>query len=671
MDFNMILDRFKGSNFIVYDGNETILNQVKERGTVNVWYTRKADMKTDPIRGIYTDFLKIIDNAIYVIIGSGNAGGSCAEDAAYRIFRDENNEKKIIIFHGYSEFVITPSSMVKQIYSGGSVVASIYGESKEKIVSLQHLMNLLKPQISIPVPLKDSDILSNNDIKDVLPYIHIWTRIKKEKSTTGIASIPLTDDMPTDVLTMSKKKQMDYDFSPIDSVVSWGQRKLLMAEIELLTEISSKGKGFIFVYIGAAPGEGKQSHIPFLLGLFLPYEPIFHLWDRRNRLNTIKESSNIRIIPSEFEDKSMIGDSEGFFTDAVAQRYLEKYGKDNKIVLISDIRDVSTKEAIKNDMEMQQRWVEVMQPYASHLKFRIPENNESYSYLDGNILTQAWARMKSSETRLLSYRPYAKVIYNGNDYSRSMAYFNNITRMNSYNMGKIANIPGRYIHDIEDGLCTCHDCAREIQIIARYLTMRGQSINEKILVNFVRAITKSTGTTRSLWVHTAPQVGPGDRKMVLLFKKYPTDIVGYQKILDTAILWAKQQSSEPIGDVIISDDSLDNLSITNIGRMLVYADDISADMALSYLLDKKPAIPLIVETEESATFASIIQGKKYPIVVDFHTDFIRNYNPAEDKKGITGRIQYELFLRDYKISGQKRDIWNHLLLYVFAHMNIK
>lgn len=48
------------------------------------------------------------------------------------------------------------------------------------------------------------------------------------------------------------------------SVVHWGQRKLLLHEIELLTQCVSLQDKALLVYAGAAPG----AHITFLASLF-------------------------------------------------------------------------------------------------------------------------------------------------------------------------------------------------------------------------------------------------------------------------------------------------------------------------------------------------------------------------------------------------------------------
>jgi hypothetical protein len=107
------------------------------------------------------------------------------------------------------------------------------------------------------------------------------------------------------------------------------------------------GRGFIIVYVGSAPG----SHIPHLLNLFARYGVTAHLWDRRERFD-IPESGVIRIIPPEFTDPAMTGDTEGFFTDVVADNYVRTYGRDNRLIFVSDIRDASEEEAIDRDMQM-------------------------------------------------------------------------------------------------------------------------------------------------------------------------------------------------------------------------------------------------------------------------------------------------------------------------------
>lgn len=173
------------------------------------------------------------------------------------------------------------------------------------------------------------------------------------KMVTGGKAIVLTDDYP----------QREYkSIKDIQSNLHWGQRKLLLSEIDFLINRPN-----LVVYAGAANGH----HIGILLDMF-PNE--FHLYD-----------------PSPF-NSSLLGK---VFTDEVAKHYINK-----DIIFISDIRsysdidDIMEKHVIKNMLD-QQRWVEIMKPVASMLKFRLPypRDNvpEDFEYLNDEIKFQCWA----------------------------------------------------------------------------------------------------------------------------------------------------------------------------------------------------------------------------------------------------------------------------------------
>lgn len=126
------------------------------------------------------------------------------------------------------------------------------------------------------------------------------------------------------------------------TVNHWGQRKLLLSEIEFLTEHGSPG--CIVIYAGAAPG----THIPYLVKLF-PEVQTFVLYD-----------------PADFNvtNSERIEVNQGFFTDEVASRLKERFRNDS-VLFISDIRTADPKvmseeeveENVVSDMTMQMGWV--------------------------------------------------------------------------------------------------------------------------------------------------------------------------------------------------------------------------------------------------------------------------------------------------------------------------
>lgn len=136
-----------------------------------------------------------------------------------------------------------------------------------------------------------------------------------------------------------------YFFIPHEerTVIHWGQRKLLMSEIEFLTEyynLFSENK-YLLVYAGSAPG----THIPFLSYLFpnlyfLLYDPA----------------------PFNIESNEKITIRNEFFLDETVEEL--KLRNDNYL-FISDIRTANPhimeeeeiEYCIQKDMNMQMNWV--------------------------------------------------------------------------------------------------------------------------------------------------------------------------------------------------------------------------------------------------------------------------------------------------------------------------
>jgi hypothetical protein len=190
-----------------------------------------------------------------------------------------------------------------------------------------------------------------------------------------------------------------------------GQLKLFFTELYFLTKCSEPGDTVL--YIGAAPGYHTNKLIEMFPDL------TWHLYDPRK----------FEIQPS---DKVKIHNQ--FFTDKDAQNYSDK----SNLLFMSDIRNQEiarnlhksmTKEeqkAVDNivdeDMIRQKRWVEIMKPKYSYLKFRLPYLKREYSYLDGTIYLQPYSPM-ATETRLLVDKLNV-IDYDSFDYDQKIAYFN-------------------------------------------------------------------------------------------------------------------------------------------------------------------------------------------------------------------------------------------------------
>ncbi|GAB5358011.1 hypothetical protein AAMO2058_000422300 [Amorphochlora amoebiformis] len=244
------------------------------------------------------------------------------------------------------------------------------------------------------------------------------------------------------------------------TVNHWGQRKLLMSEIEFLTRCVSQGKSYTVVYAGAAPG----SHINFLAELypqcsFVLIDPAPFLAYKSNRVTIIREYMRREV--------------------AIALKCC------SNILFISDIRTgcprvmnpSEVENRIKVDNEMQSEWIEIMNPLASLLKFRCPYYDEEehklqlqrtpkgdkdtylyYNYYKGDIYLPVWGGQSTTECRLFVPHRRERTDYNTKRYQNQCFYFNTETRV-SY-----------YPHSIESpGLCHCFDCRSEVKILTDYV----------------------------------------------------------------------------------------------------------------------------------------------------------------------------------------------------------
>lgn len=703
MDLETILDRFKEKQFILYGGDQSFLERLGSRVNVMVWFTSREDEASIPPKNSYDKLLEVVTDAVYIIVGHGYAAGRKAEIVSTSILRSPNNLTKIIIWHGYPGFVVgqenghTLTRVSKEIYKDGCVVAP----EDDHVGILQEAAKILGKELTIPVPLDTNLILPDGplypQIEDLMPYIHLVSKLGDLTRESGEPTVPSTVmDMPIDRINIGLMNTMPYAPSVMTSAVAWGQRKLLITEIEMMIEIirhditrGGDGKGFILVYIGAAPG----SHVPRFMELFAArYRPTIHLWDRRSRFDNI-EGPGITIIPEEFKDPD--APEEGFFTDKTANIYRDTYGPNNRIILISDIRDRASEEAVMADMELQRRWVEILQPYACYLKFRPPYNGvQTMEYIDGTIFTQAWSRVKSTETRLLAYRPYVSRSYDVPTYDETMSYLNMETRMQSYHMGNVVESTfhaysglarpmsdiGPWIPDVADGLCTCHDCAREVQVMSKYLGLMKVQPSQRSMISLVASNTRasrprdSEGNLRTLWYNVHPKVPPSDRRILLIYRSIPGD----RSILSTewskdwmAYLKSHGKEDEQSNLINISATDLDHVVVSNAATIFMYADDLSKEQVFSYLISKTPYIPTIISRGQNNALTimkEVLRGKAqdYITMVDFHTDFIMDYNREQDI-GNAGIQQFNRFLLAYEVSDKKMSIHDQLILYIIAN----
>lgn len=220
----------------------------------------------------------------------------------------------------------------------------------------------------------------------------------------------LTDNFP--------RSKWSSKIKPNPPNTHWGQVKLTLAEIRFLNSIRGD-EPKIVVYAGAAAGY----HIPLLSKMFP--DILFILYDPAKF--GINPTSNI-IIRQEM------------FTDEIAKLY-----HNMDVIFISDVRtdedDPKTfEENVHKNNIMVEKWINIMNPKCSSLKFRFPYpvsdslQDTNYEFLDGEIYFQQFAPSVSTETRLIINQEnnYSKKVYDTKDYEEKMFYFNTKYRNRSF-----------------------------------------------------------------------------------------------------------------------------------------------------------------------------------------------------------------------------------------------
>lgn len=232
------------------------------------------------------------------------------------------------------------------------------------------------------------------------------------------------------------------------TVEHWGQRKLLLAEVEFLTEVSKPGD--LVLYAGAAPG----THINYLSEFLFP------------------ELRWVLVDPAPFEavqteKVTIIND---YFTNEVADAYRGK-----ATLFISDVRSLTDEtdsalieSQVRADMTVQQSWTERVGARWSLLKFRLPYSSGTTPYFSGTCHFQPWCGRTSTETRLwvaaADAAPKAKKhLYDHESYGDICFYHNTVTRTAHFEHADVRVL----------GIDHCYDCTAELFILERYLRKRG------------------------------------------------------------------------------------------------------------------------------------------------------------------------------------------------------
>ncbi len=280
------------------------------------------------------------------------------------------------------------------------------------------------------------------------------------------------------------------------NTLHWGQRKLLLSEIEFLTLFATNNQWFetllhkdsstvqetseqetIFLYAGAAPGK----HLNLLSDMF----------------PTIKF---VLVDPNPFVCKTTdrIEIRQEYFTDEMAKEFSNRNVLFCSDIRTADFRKMSQEEnekQIELDNLAQKKWIEIMKPRASMLKFRLSYKPGITNYFDGIIFLPIWGRQSTTETRLVVPQHFSFKDYDNTVYEEQLFYFNNRARVKAYRH----NI-------INTNLCYCYDCRSEVQVIEKYSELQNVELSSlglktkkedsvRLVSEFVDLISKECAAT--------------------------------------------------------------------------------------------------------------------------------------------------------------------------------
>ena len=278
--------------------------------------------------------------------------------------------------------------------------------------------------------------------------------------------------------------------------VHWGQRKLLLSEIEFFTIYLRKNMvGPICVYAGAAAG----NHIPLLSSMFPSLT--FHLYDPQKF--HIKDTPRIKIyndyftneIAESYKDKENVF----FLSDIRTSDHITIYkeslrnvgipfddqgnaiGGDSKLIKQAKFQAAEKhSKNIENDMELQPKWVMLMNPLHALLKFKLPwslknENGDpidrKVKYLKGIVYWQQWVGPTSTENRLKPVKningQYELEEWSILEYEQWCFYHNVVTRETD----KYKNVLNGTEETLDgEELLNDYDSTAEIYILKMYLS---------------------------------------------------------------------------------------------------------------------------------------------------------------------------------------------------------
>lgn len=232
------------------------------------------------------------------------------------------------------------------------------------------------------------------------------------------------DNIVVDLDTPEKRRKYSKDHGPTVNNVHYGQLKLLLSEMYLLSYHKVHlPTSYVLVYVGSSPGY----HIPVLVESLRNEITHCYCYDRAptplesNDRFTVKRrffgDDDARELAAAHTDIVFISDIRNDDEETVRQKILREatpekatsYKRDPRLLT----KDVATEtdRSIWTNMQQQQRWMEIMQPAMSLLKFRLPwsniagiVDNGEVEYNTGELTFQPFMTQRGTEAKLMVKR---------------------------------------------------------------------------------------------------------------------------------------------------------------------------------------------------------------------------------------------------------------------------
>ncbi len=358
-------------------------------------------------------------------------------------------------------------------------------------------------------------------------FATIKKKAEKEEGKKGVKIYPFKTEKYLEVCRYSPRLTISELENHDKRGIYWGNMKLFIFLLEFIeryfdlsTTISTKNddgsyslkKNNVYCcYVGAAPG------VSIALAATLYPEAEFYLYDpyggEENKAHekfdhSLRELPNVKLFERYFTDEDVETWKEvrmSLITPSGLELPKDEF---NSVYFISDIRsrEISSKDeilgdkekllerekVILDDMTLQRKWIEKINPHRASLKFRPNHTSitgeRRFTYLDGIIYTQCFEKEDSYETRLVVRDNITTLDYDVVAYEEALNYHNAIFRgemlfFNPLNGGRNPVAPSI-------GLGRDYDSCRFVLSVRGYLYSRNEDFTEEDVIKVCDFIIK-------------------------------------------------------------------------------------------------------------------------------------------------------------------------------------